>query len=149
LGPIPAGDKRLPIRRGRRKEKAAAIAIDQLAFDEFWRFDEASFDEAVEATPVSRFRVALNRERSQLVGYAIAGRAARTGYLQRLAVDPSAQGHGIGTALVVDTLRALRRRSVVKVLVNTQEANQSAFDLYVRLGFIPVVPGLAVLEIDL
>lgn len=146
---VPSRDRGLPIRRGRRREQTAAIAIDQMAFDQFWRFDQASFDEAVEATPVSRFRVALNRERSRLVGYAIAGRAGRTGYLQRLAVDPAVQGRGIGTALVVDTLTSLDRRGVVNVLVNTQEANRSAFELYVKLGFAPVVPGLAVLEIEL
>ncbi len=148
LRALPFPKASTPIRRGWRYDQAAAIEIDNRAFDDFWRFDRASFKEALQATPVSRFRVSTTLNR-QVSGYTISGRAGRSGYLQRLAVDPSHQGHGIGSALVIETLDWLLRRGAVSALVNTQESNEGAFELYKRLGFEPIVPGLAVLEIDL
>ena len=47
-----------------------------------------------------------------VVGYAVTGRSAARGYLQRLAVDPERWRQGVGAALVVDGLRWLRRRHV-------------------------------------
>ena len=71
-----------------------------------------------------------------VVGYAVTGRAGTRGYLQRLAVAPATtNGRGIGTALVVDGLRWLRRWGAKEVLVNTQEANEAAVQLYEPLGF--------------
>ncbi len=148
LRSIPFSNAGVSIRRGTRRDRHPAIAIDYQAFDDFWRFDEASFKEALSATPVSRFRVSTGPGRT-VNGYTISGRAGRTGYLQRIAVDPTLQGRGIGTALVVDTLNWLVRRGSVTALVNTQESNVGAFELYKRLGFEPVIPGLAVLGIEL
>lgn len=148
LRELPFTTAEVSIRRGWRRDRPPSIDIDNRAFDDFWRFDAASFKEALEATPVSRFRVSTSEDRS-VSGYTISGRSGRTGYLQRLAVDPSLQGNGIGSALVINTLNWLVRRGVTSALVNTQESNQGAFELYQRLGFEPIVPGLAVLEIEL
>jgi ribosomal protein S18 acetylase RimI-like enzyme len=79
-------------------------------------------------------------------GYAITGRAGPRGYLQRLAVEPAGQRGGIGTALVGDGLRWLRRWGAKEVLVNTQEGNDAAVQLYERLGFRLEAGGLAVLR---
>ncbi len=79
------------------------------------------------------------------MGYTIAGRAGRRGYLQRLAVMPSAQGHGFGAALVVDALSWMAARGAHDAVVNTQTDNERALDLYVRLGFERQPEGLAVL----
>ena len=43
----------------------------------------------------------------------------------------------------------MRRAGVERVSVNTQHANDRAFALYERLGFVPVEPGLAVLRLEL
>jgi ribosomal protein S18 acetylase RimI-like enzyme len=116
------------------------------AFDEFWHLDDASLREAIDATPLTRFQVALDHG---IVGYAITGVAAEHGYLQRLAVDPSQQGRGIAAALIVDGLRWARARHCSTVSVNTQERNQRALALYERMGFVRSEPGLAVLRIEL
>lgn len=135
------------LRRASRTDRSNVLAIDGLAFDRFWRLDEAGLDEAMAATPHSRFRVATVDDR--VVGYAITGRAGRRGYLQRLAVAPSDQRRGIGAALVVDALRWLRRWRAERAMVNTQLDNARALALYERVGFRREPSGLAVLTVDL
>jgi ribosomal protein S18 acetylase RimI-like enzyme len=131
------------LRRGRRIDRPAALAVDAQSFDTFWRLDNSGFDEAMGATPSSRFRVAGDAD---VVGYAIAGRAGSRGFLQRLAVAPAEQRRGIGRALAIDALRWMKRRSVDRAMVNTQEQNDSALSLYQALGFRLQPGGLAVLQ---
>lgn len=148
LPDAPAAD----LRRARRRDRPRVLEIDAAAFSGFWRLDDAGIDEALSATPASRFRVAVDDGPGApilgggLAGYAIFGRAGRRGFLQRLAVDPVAHGRGLGRALVLDGLGWLRRRGVERVVVNTQEANERALGLYERLGFRRQSGGLAVLK---
>jgi ribosomal-protein-alanine N-acetyltransferase len=141
LPPSPPAD----LRRARRRDHDRVLAIDGAAFSEFWQLDRTGLEEALSATPSSRFRVALDPAGS-VVGYGVCGRAGRRGFVQRLAVEPSAHGHGYGRALVIDGLQWLRRRGVDRVVVNTQESNGRALELYERLGFQRQAGGLAVLE---
>jgi hypothetical protein len=83
------------------------------------------------------------------VGYAVTGRPHHHGYLQRLAVDPAEHRHGVGRALVLDSLAWLRRHGATSVLVNTQESNRAALRLYEDLGFEREPHGLDVLVCDL
>ena len=131
-------------RRATTRDTERVLAIDHAAFQPFWRLDAAGLEEAVRATPSARFRIARDDP-----GYSLVGRAGDRGYLQRLAVHPDHQGHGLGTALVVDGLWWLRRWRAREVLVNTQEGNARAVTLYERLGFRHRPGGLAVLQIDL
>lgn len=142
------------LRRATRSDRIAVLEVDARAFDTFWRLDEPGLDEALAATPHSRFRVATipsrgSQETEVVVGYAITGRAGRRGYLQRLAVDPGSQRAGIGSALVIDALRWLRRWRTERAMVNTQLQNERALALYERLGFRRETVGLAVLTADL
>lgn len=138
------------LRRSRRRDRAAVLDVDRAAFDPFWTLGPDGLDEALDATASVRFRVAdgdaTSGRRRALVGYAVCGRAADVGYLQRLAVHPSASRRGIGTALVVDALQWLRRRRARLVLVNTQESNLAALALYRHLGFRPEPEPLVVLS---
>lgn len=142
------------LRRCGRQDRAEVLDLDQVAFDPFWRLDDAGLDEALGATPHTRFRVAspqgVTSEAAEgIVGYAITGRAGRRGYLQRLAVHPQIQRQGVGTLLVVDALRWLRRWRVERAMVNTQLANERALALYERLGFRREPSGLSVLAREL
>lgn len=135
-------------RRARRRDRPGVLALDHRAFDDFWALDHRGLDDAVRATPTTRFRVVPGRGRAAL-GYAVTGRASERGYLQRLAVDPDAQGGGIGRALVVDALRWLRRSGARTAVVNTQAHNHAALHLYRGLGFVDEPDGLTVLALDL
>lgn len=134
------------VRRGRVWHRPAVLEVDAEAFEPFWQFDRLSLREARHATPNNRFRIAtLDRT---VVGYAVTGRAGDRGYLQRLAVAPAAAGRGLGTALIIDGFHWLKRRGAHTVMVNTQEHNTRALDLYEHLGFVRQEPGLVVLRWD-
>jgi GNAT superfamily N-acetyltransferase len=134
------------LRRARLADRPVVLAVDGHAFPPFWRLDADGLTDALAATSTSRFRVAVS---GGVVGYAIVGRAARRGYVQRLAVAPELQGSGLGRALLVDGLRWLRRRGAARAVVNTQVDNERARRLYESLGFHMAPSGLAVLGRDL
>ena len=140
--PVPAG---LPLRRPGRAHRRAALAVDRAAFSPFWRFDQQSLDDAIAATPRTRFRVALSPEEA-VVGYMICGRSGGRGFVQRLAVDPAQQGRGTGRRLLFDGLNWLQRRGVQRAVVNTQVGNDVALALYLAVGFCEIPSGLSVLS---
>jgi GNAT superfamily N-acetyltransferase len=135
---------RAATRRARRHDRAAVLAVDGMAFSAFWRLDNAGLKDALEAVPSTRFRV--TPAVGDVTGYAVAGRAGRQGYLQRLAVHPHSQREGQGLALVADALHWMRRRGVERAVVNTQLGNEAALSLYARAGFHMQPAGLAVLR---
>lgn len=136
------------MRRARPRDLSAVLDIDARAFDQFWTLDERGLRDAIRATPARHYRVAGSR-RSSPCGYAVTGRAAERGYLQRLAVDPTHQREGVGRALVADSLLWLRRTGAAMAMVNTQEGNDAALELYRACGFVEEPKGLTVLVLDL
>ena len=139
--PLSAPVKRT--RRGRRSDWDRILEIDAKAFSDFWKFDEAALLEAIKATPTCRIRVGADNEISS---FAITGRSGRTGFLQRLAVDPRYQRTGMGRSLVADALQWSKRWFVNELLVNTQIGNTGAQKLYESMGFSKKSDGLAVLK---
>jgi ribosomal protein S18 acetylase RimI-like enzyme len=81
-----------------------------------------------------------------VVGYAICGASGGRGFVQRLAVRPEAQGHGIGRRLLLDGLHWLRDLKAGEIAVNTQLGNDAALALYRRVGFRDDPAGLSVLS---
>ena len=75
-----------------------------------------------------------------IVGFLISGRAGRTGYVQRLAVHPTAHRHGVATDLLLDSLRWMRRARLQRVFVNTHVDNAAALALY-RGAWVRRAPG--------
>jgi ribosomal protein S18 acetylase RimI-like enzyme len=134
--------------RGRRRDLEPVVAIDQQAFQPFWRFDADGITEARTITPRARFRVAFDED-GHHAGYAVTGLGEEQGYLQRLAVAPERQGRGIGSRLVIDGLNWLARRRAVRVMVNTQVSNDNALALYLHLGFHLEGARLEVLSLEL
>ncbi|HET6966279.1 MAG TPA: GNAT family N-acetyltransferase [Acidimicrobiales bacterium] len=142
---VPPGVRLVGVRRRRR---AQVLRVDASAFSEFWRFDNLALDDALRATPYVRFRAAAPRF-GPVQGYAICGRAGRRGYVQRLAVDPQAQGRGTGRRLLLDGLAWLVRQGATRAFVNTQSSNEAALGLYLDVGFREEPVGLSVLSAGL
>ena len=142
---LPARGRRT--RPARRQDQEAVLALDKRAFatsSALWRFDRAALAEAGQATQTCRRRL-IKDPQHQPIGHAVTGRTSTIGFLQRLAVDPSAEGRGIGSALVVDALRWLGRTGALEAWVNTQPGNLRARDLYLNHGFVEQDVGLDVL----
>lgn len=143
---LPTASGAPPVRRVRRVEWPHLAAVDEAAFPPFWHLDVAGIADALDATPSSRLRaVDAPGGAGAAVGYAASGRAGQRGYLQRLAVHPSAQRLGLGRVLALDALRWMRRRGVARGYVNTQVGNDAAVALYESLGFVHEPEGLVVL----
>lgn len=132
-----------PLRSLRSMQLAANI--DAKAFDPGWEMDPPNIREACMATPQHRIRLAVTAN-DEPVGYMITGRSASTGFVQRLAVDPSHSGLGVGSALLQDGMSWLARHGVESIFVNTHLDNHRALDLYRRWGFRRLDQSLAVLE---
>jgi ribosomal-protein-alanine N-acetyltransferase len=147
IGPAPGPHG---LRRATPADWDAVLDVDAGSFSPFWRLDRGGLEEALTATPSTRFRVATASpgpsRQGRVVGYAITGRAGAQGYLQRLAVAAGARRTGVGRALALDGLRWLRRRGVRRAVVNTQFGNDAALALYLRLGFRVEPSDLAVLH---
>lgn len=119
-------------------QRRTAAAVDRAAFGPDWGNDTAGLLEIERATPRHRSRWASTGDgrRGRVAALAISGAAGRTGYLQRIAVLPSAQRRGLGAALVADALAWMQRLGLGEVLVNTGVTNRPALDLYARFGFV-------------
>ncbi len=123
----------------------AASDIDVAAFTSAWGLEPRAIGEVCAATPRFRARGAG----APLAAYALSGRDAKQGFLQRLAVAPTQQRAGLGLALVLDSLQWLARWRVQRVLVNTPTDNYPALALYEQLGFRRMSERLRVYELDL
>jgi ribosomal protein S18 acetylase RimI-like enzyme len=138
--PPPTGSTR----RARRHDHPAILDLDATAFDGDWRLDHDGLVDALRATPVTRFRVAPDAS-EPITAYAVTGRSARSGYLQRIAVHADARRRGFARTLIADALWWLRRRAADRALVNTQLDNTAALSLYESCGFRRLPVGLCVL----
>ena len=121
------------------------LAIDQAAFPDFWRFDRTALLESTHATSSSSVLVIRDGE-AGITGYAVTGYGHAISYLQRVAVDPQWQGHGMGRSLVRASARSARRSGSRALLLNTQFDNEPAITLYETEGFVQLPESLAVLK---
>ena len=122
-----------------------ASAIDVDAFTEHWGLESRAIADVCAATPRFRARGAG----TPLSAYALSGRDAKQGFLQRLAVAPSQQRAGLGSTLVLDSLKWMALWRVQRVLVNTPADNVPALALYEQLGFRRMGERLRVYEREL
>jgi len=121
----------LRVRRMTKADLSRVYQIDQLAFELIWRNSLSqlgvAYQEAYSATIVE-----LD---GSVQGYQISTYNPQGGHLARLAVNPTYQSRGIGTALLADLLGRFQDRGILEVTVNTQSENQASLDLYQKFGF--------------
>lgn len=121
-----------------------AAEVDRSAFGPLWGNDAPSLRDIRRATPLHHARVV--RVERRIVGVAISGAAAGSGYLQRVAVAPEQRRQGIARELVVDGLAWMVERGRSDCLVNTGVGNDAALSLYEQLGFERIDQRLVIAE---
>lgn len=121
------------------------LAIDRASFPEFWRFDRAALVESTQATADSNVFV-IRDGNEGIAGFAVVGCGSAISYLQRVAVSPDWQGHGMGRSLVRAAARSARRNGAKAMLLNTQFENTPAISLYESEGFVVLPESLSVLR---
>jgi len=131
--PSRTGKDGLEIVPFRKRALQEVLEIDASAFDDFWRLDAFTLKAIASSNLYNIFLLA--RSGTEIIGYAIAGTDGYIAYLQRLGVQPSHQGKGVGEELVASILQDLRRLGATTVMVNTQEDNLPALSLYRSMGF--------------
>ena len=132
------------LRRLRPPMLSEAATIDRRSFSSPWANDAAALADIMTATPYHRSRSV--HVDGRMVAFSISGRADRAGYIQRLAVDPSARRRGFAQLLLDDAVRWMSRRDVSEVMVNTAANNHAALALYESFGFEREPGPLLILE---
>lgn len=121
------------IRSAEIEDLEAMARVDNAAFAPPWQL---ALDELRQA-----YRIAASCTVGELdgvmVGYQLTTLYFDGAHLARLAVLPDAQGLGLGSALLADTLQRFMRRSVYTMTLNTQSSNTRSRHLYTRYGFTP------------
>ena len=125
---------------------ADLLAIDTAAFPPFWRFNRGALEEAISATSRSTTLMILGSSGAP-IAYAIVGFGSAIAYLQRVAVHPDWQGHGMGRSLIRVVSRKARSSGARVLLLNTQLDNDSAMILYEDEGFVTLPEPLTLLRV--
>jgi ribosomal protein S18 acetylase RimI-like enzyme len=112
------------------------LAVEELAFEQLWRYDAAGFRDIAREYPY--FVVA--EDEAGVAGYQFNALDQTTGYLVRIAIHPRAQGRGVGVRLMAEAVEYFARAGVTRILLNTQEDNTRAHRLYEWFGFERVEP---------
>jgi ribosomal-protein-alanine N-acetyltransferase len=109
----------------------AVVAVDRAAFTAHWWHGEGTMHRR--AAAAAHFAVAVLDD--QVVGYAEGELRLPMAHLNRIAVHPAHQGHGVGAALLRDALRVFWQQGAGHVTLNTQSDNRYSQRLYRRFGF--------------
>lgn len=121
------------IRVAELRDISQLASLDQAAFSPPWQM---SFHDLRQAYRIaSSCTVAIEDDR--ILGFQISTFFFDGAHLARLAVHPSAQGRGVGGALLRDLLERYARRGINMMTVNTQASNHQSRRLYERFGFEP------------
>jgi [ribosomal protein S18]-alanine N-acetyltransferase len=123
----------------------AVAKVDAAAFDHLWQNSLPALDVAYPQAILPT--VAENH--GKLIGYQISTRNPLGVHLARLAVVPSAQGRGVGFALVADLIHQTERRGMSHLTVNTQSDNGASLALYQRMGFHETGERYPVYQLDI
>lgn len=121
------------------------LEIDRGAFKGFWRMSEEGLREALGSTSPSVVLTIPSGD-DQVLGYAIVGSQWGTAYLQRVAVDPTHAGQGIGTDLIRGSVGWARTTSAISIVLNVRPENSQAVRLYERHGFTTTERNLRILR---
>ncbi len=135
------GNQQVTLRRvnvkdmgSKQSDMAVLLAIEQACFEDLWRYDAKAFTDIAATHPY--FVVA--ELHGKVVGYQFNAVDDEYGYLVRIAVHPSAAGQRIGVRLMAEAIHFFQREHVTRIMLNTEENNTHAHQLYEWFGFIRI-----------
>lgn len=122
----------LRIRTMTEADLPSVTAVDGAAFERLWHNSQETLRRALAQSLFAT--VAETGE--GLVGYQMTTGSGTRAHLARLAVHPSAQGRGVGRAMLGELFGRLVQNGYPRLSVNTQSDNQTSLALYQRMGFV-------------
>jgi ribosomal protein S18 acetylase RimI-like enzyme len=114
------------------RQRAMLLSIDHASFPWLWRNSELEF-ETYGFTPGVELFVGVLGDRP--VAYLGLTTYLGWGHLDRIAVLPELQGHGLGQECVAFALDRLAKQGARRVGLSTQRSNVHSQHLYERFGF--------------
>lgn len=128
------GSQEVQLRQAEQRDIPILLALEELCFEQLWRYDALSFVEIMHTHPY--FMVAeLN---GQVVGYQFNALDGVYGYLVRIAVHPAYNSRGIGARLMAEAIRFFQNAHSTRIMLNTQQENAHAHRLYEWFGFVRI-----------
>ena len=120
------------IRTMREEDLPVVAEIDFDAFGWFWH----NTHDALRRARLQAVHATIAEDASGVIGYQISTGSMLGAHLARLGVGKTAQGKGVGTALVNDLIQALGSMQINRLSVNTQSDNSISLALYKKMGFV-------------
>ncbi len=121
----------LVIARATAEQIEAIAAIERACFSDPWSAE--SFTSLCEqGAPWIFLSARMDRE---ICGYAVASAVCDEGEIANIAVAPAWQRQGVGTMLLIATLRELMLQGAESVYLEVRASNTAARRLYERRGF--------------
>lgn len=132
---IPAeGNQEVHLRRAEVRDIPTLLALEELCFEQLWRYDTASFADILRTHP---YFVVAELD-GQVIGYQFNALDGEYGYLVRIAVHPDINSHGIGARLMAEAVRFFKTAHSARIMLNTQQENTHAHRLYEWFGFVRI-----------
>ena len=128
------GNQHVKLRPVEAADIPALLAIEEVCFDDFWRYDAISFADIAATHP---YFVVAELD-GKVIGYQFNALDGEFGYLVRIAVHPSLNGQGIGSRLMAEAIRFFKQANVLRIMLNTQDDNAHAHRLYEWFGFVRI-----------
>jgi [ribosomal protein S18]-alanine N-acetyltransferase len=128
------GNQDITVRRAEMRDIPTMLALEELCFEQFWRYDPLSFADILHTHP---YFVVVELH-GQVVGYQFNALDGEYGYLVRIAVHPDYNSQGIGTRLMAEAIQFFKTARSTRIMLNTQEENTHAHRLYEWFGFLRI-----------
>jgi [ribosomal protein S18]-alanine N-acetyltransferase len=128
------GNQEVRLRRANVHDIPTLLSLEELCFEQLWRYDAASFTDIMSSHPYFIIAELDN----QIVGYQFNALDGEYGYLVRIAVHPAFSGRGIGARLMAEAIEFFKNARSIRIMLNTQEENKHAHRLYEWFGFVRI-----------
>ena len=129
------GNPDVKVRPVEKHDFPALLAIEDVCFEDFWRYDTLSFEDIAATHP---YFVVAELD-GKVVGYQFNALEDDYGYLVRIAVHPSVSRQGIGVRLMSAAIEFFQQAHSLRIMLNSQDDNVRAHSLYEWFGFVRIM----------